>query len=84
MASCTWKDCQSRAETPLISRDGKEWANLCKVHEKEFDELMGAMDARKALKAWALAGKEHHRRGKIADDIAKVCGALAGLAKGKK
>jgi hypothetical protein len=82
--TCTWKDCPNAATSPLTDKNGQEWARLCPEHAEEFEASVGSLDARKVLRSWSLAGKEHHARGKMTDDIARVCGALAELAKGKK
>lgn len=81
MSICTWKECQNTAASPQLDKNGHEWANLCPKHVKEFDDATGSLNAGRVLRAWALAGKEHHARGKMADDIARVCGALSELAR---
>lgn len=54
---CTWKDCQREAECPQKDKTGKEWANLCKEHDKEIEDVFKSekFDVKKVLKCWVLA-----------------------------
>lgn len=55
MKVCTWKDCNREANHPQISKDGKEWANLCYNHYTELIDSMRSDDPGKILHSWVLA-----------------------------
>lgn len=52
---CTWKDCPNEATEPQIGKDGSQWADLCKAHEKELMDAIKSGNARMVLRSWARA-----------------------------
>lgn len=58
--TCTWVDCQSKAERPQVSKDGEMWANLCVDHDNKFaadtDIAAPTYDVKRMLSSWVKAG----------------------------
>jgi len=51
--TCTWKDCNGKANNPQVADDGEVWATLCDNHN---DKLASAMnDPPRILSYWILA-----------------------------
>ena len=52
---CTWVDCKNEASVPQIAKDGKEWANLCEMHDREINQSIENYDIRRILSGWVKA-----------------------------
>lgn len=68
---CTWKECVSEAVKPLMSKDGKVWANLCSEHFQKHEE-----DAERAIKE---GGRDNMKR--MMSNYVKAQGGAASAAK---
>lgn len=53
---CTWVGCKRIAHVPQVSKDGQEWAKLCRKHDSELKKLQApGGDAQALLSGWVKA-----------------------------
>lgn len=52
---CTWENCHSNSEYPQIAKDGRTWANLCVLHNRELDKKLSSGNAMTIMAGWIRA-----------------------------
>jgi hypothetical protein len=52
---CTWKDCNNEAKHSQISKDNREWANLCYEHNTKFLKDIKEGNVKAILSDWVKA-----------------------------
>jgi len=59
---CTWKDCKKEATKKKFYKNGKQWGNLCEIHNNGFKIDMQSLDIYLMLKTWKLAAGKKARK----------------------